>query len=689
LRGIDAAYEKFRAEFLAELQGQSGDSSRLTALAEELRTLLAEYLDLLDKRGEYMVVQRLPERIEERHARNVQIANEKVANLLAMIDRALVAIAGIAKTGDAEEVGAFFTENRATQTEVKITRNHLLKKKGFAQEQFQEKSSPETESAGKSGVFALAAQGEPTAADTAPTADIRITQEMIDLAGSFGNSPTGIVNWVRSNIGYMPYYGSLKGSELTFLDKAGNDLDTCSLTMALLRAAGIPCRYVIGTVEFDYETYRNLVGVDTKDAVSAVLGTQEKPGGVLFLDQATGLPTAVQVGHVWVAAYLPVNYRGTGSGPTRAWIQFDPSVRSFVRTDRAPASAITDQDPTAIAEEIQAAAVYDATQSKIVSFNRNVAHSISADTAAGVDSFYAENGTGGNFFTENDLLYGKTTIVADNWDVFPISLPFKVKLTNSVVSEVPSGLQYKVSFTFSAPPVDDPTGFEPPVVVTRTYASAELAAKRITVFALPQSGDDTTAMYNVNATAPTIRFPDGSTGEVSRLALIQADAVHVLPVLFVNGQHQMLGPIQSYGAENEFLVGITGPEGTYNETAGYEIRAGGYHAVAIDLGNTETELSTRMTEGIVDRLDRLATTIAKQAGGSGQRLTEDELIRADDLVGAALYMAALNYFVELNYKEKQWANSLGVLRLRNPSVCVVSQEMVVDESADFLGRITR
>ena len=56
LRGIDAAYEKFRAEFLAELEGQSGDSSRLTALANELKTFLAEYLDLLDKRGEYMVV---------------------------------------------------------------------------------------------------------------------------------------------------------------------------------------------------------------------------------------------------------------------------------------------------------------------------------------------------------------------------------------------------------------------------------------------------------------------------------------------------------------------------------------------------------------------------------------------------------------------------------------------------------
>ena len=89
----------------------------------------------------------------------------------------------------------------------------------------------------------------PVPADLAPTVDVQITEAISSLAASLGNSPARLFEWVKNNIRVEFYYGSLKGSVGTYMERAGNDMDTASLLMGLLRAAGIPCRYVTGTIE--------------------------------------------------------------------------------------------------------------------------------------------------------------------------------------------------------------------------------------------------------------------------------------------------------------------------------------------------------------------------------------------------------------------------------------------------------
>ncbi len=98
-------------------------------------------------------------------------------------------------------------------------------------------------------------------ADLTSNMDVQITPEIQAQANQMGKDTAAIFAYVRNNIDYQPYFGSVKGSHGTYLEKAGNDADQASLLVALLRASGIPAKYVAGVVELPIEKIMNWVGV--------------------------------------------------------------------------------------------------------------------------------------------------------------------------------------------------------------------------------------------------------------------------------------------------------------------------------------------------------------------------------------------------------------------------------------------
>ena len=64
-----------------------------------------------------------------------------------------------------------------------------------------------------------------------------------------------IFNWVRDNIGYSFYYNTKYGAKKTIKKGTGNCVDTSHLLVALLRAAGIPARYVHVKAKFPDDEY--------------------------------------------------------------------------------------------------------------------------------------------------------------------------------------------------------------------------------------------------------------------------------------------------------------------------------------------------------------------------------------------------------------------------------------------------
>jgi len=100
-----------------------------------------------------------------------------------------------------------------------------------------------------SGLLVSEAHAQTPDPNLASTPDANTTDQFIvDKAQELGNDPTAIFAFVRDEIGYESYRGSLRGARGTLWSNAGNAVDQASLLIALLRASGIPARYVQGTL---------------------------------------------------------------------------------------------------------------------------------------------------------------------------------------------------------------------------------------------------------------------------------------------------------------------------------------------------------------------------------------------------------------------------------------------------------
>jgi RHS repeat-associated protein len=152
-----------------------------------------------------------------------------------------------------------------------------------------------------------------------------IAPEVRQQAEAF-SGPIEIYEWVRNAVRPELYHGLMKGPLQTLLESSGNDADTAGLLIALLRAKGIPARYVRGTVDLPAA------------AAVAVTGTAS-PQRALRAFERAGIPAeplpgpgsiaAIRVERVWAEAYLPyANYRGALlDAHEKVWVPLDPGFK--------------------------------------------------------------------------------------------------------------------------------------------------------------------------------------------------------------------------------------------------------------------------------------------------------------------------------------------------------------------------
>ena len=113
--------------------------------------------------------------------------------------------------------------------------------------------------------------------DEAPSSE-EISEELKDLARGLQYDPRRIYLWVKNNIKFTPYSGLLKGANLTYLDRSGNDFDQVNLMGKLLRESEIEYSFVYGQMSMPYEDIQNWLGVENKSEVIEILGAASIPG---------------------------------------------------------------------------------------------------------------------------------------------------------------------------------------------------------------------------------------------------------------------------------------------------------------------------------------------------------------------------------------------------------------------------
>lgn len=459
---------------------------------------------------------------------------------------------------------------------------------------------------------ATASLTPPAPADLAATEDAEITPEIRALAATLGNQPLPIYNWVRNNVEFVPTYGSVQGSQMTLDAKRGNAFDTASLLIALLRAAGVPARYVTGTVEVPVASAMSwLGGVESPNVAQQLLGQ----GGIPNVGLSSGgTITHIRLDHVWVEAFIDnVPSRGAVHRQGDTWVAMDPAFKLHRLTPGS--NLFTDNPISAVSQPGDHLFDVDESLGKITNVDSTPLEDRMTDWASRSDDYIVAHGVAG---TMAGLLGGKT-IVQEASAVFPGSLPYRVVTHGAAVSALAANLRHSVTLKGFASELD--RAFGSPAFSVRLSLPA-LNSRRLGLEFDPATPADA-------ATLAAAR-----SGGASSLPLY---LVNVRPVVKVDGVAQGSGGSVQMGSFYFVDVVLDGPDGP--TTVPFQVVAGD----EIVAGVTGNGVSREVIE---------------------KRFAANPVDNAPEY----LHQVALHYWAECDYLGEIAAKPLGVHALRLPSV---------------------
>lgn len=168
-------------------------------------------------------------------------------------------------------------------------------------------------------------------------ADAVVTPEIEALAEALEYNPVKILEYVKNEIEFELYLGSVKGALGALQSKNANAFDHSSLLISLLRASNVPARYVRGSVILDPAKQEDLYWFKTSTEEqwrSVISGTKHLVSSSQWhsdIEGVGGNKEGVVVQHVWVEACIPyANYRGIDSaaGAGHMWVPMEASYKA-------------------------------------------------------------------------------------------------------------------------------------------------------------------------------------------------------------------------------------------------------------------------------------------------------------------------------------------------------------------------
>ena len=474
------------------------------------------------------------------------------------------------------------------------------------------------------GLDNLAITGAATAADLAATPEIVLDDEIRLVAESLGKHPVKIFEYVRNNFTYEPYWGSQKGSKRTLLEKAGNDVDLASLTMALLRASGINCRYVCGTIEMPIADAAKWIGVDDPTQIAKTF----QENGIPFETSVSGGQISkIRLNHTWVVAYVDYfPYHGTRNETPNTWIEIDPSFKQNTFTTKTDLQTTIGINPDTLLTNVKAQSELGADNLYAAKVPEAFILSEIFSYQEPIRSYLAANSlTTENVFRQrkvNEEKYGLFT-VTDNYDIVSRGLSFNA---------LPSSLSSSVTFTLKNE--DGSQAF------AHTVSLSSIANARITLGYKPATDGD---QQNIVANADAEAFPVYMVNLVPELKI--GDAVVGTGATIGMGHKQIL----------EVSFKIPGFEPTVAQS---QVTAGSFSVLVPDYQNvTAAEIS------------RQQATLAELAANPNSS--------RDVVLGEALRGLGLSYWHQLDRFNQVTAGNLGVAITRIPSMLRVSWDLKV------------
>ncbi len=458
------------------------------------------------------------------------------------------------------------------------------------------------------------------------TEETRITPEIQALADELGHNPVRIFNWVHNNIDFTPTQGAIQGAGLTLRNRQGNAGDTSSLLVALLRASGVPTRFVYGTVDVPVAQAVNWLRARDIDDALGLVQTGGIPSTLMVLN---GQPQALRLQHFWVEAFIDFTpSRGAINRQPDAWIPMDASFKRHSKSQPFDLLALGQWSTETAAAAMKQGAQFNADGS-FTGLNTTAYQAYRNSVVERI-----AQATDISALNDPEVGLGKYSIVQHHLPVISGTLPFAVSAATTRFAAVPNSLKFYLDVQAFASQRD--IAYENPLLSMR-IATVALGGQSLYVEPKAATAAEEYALKSYEtsnaASLPLSSFNVNSRVKLGDQVLAEAGATRMgTPQLWVAGIVDLQGHIS----------------GTWEP---YEFAAGSHFSLTPDLGGMSADL---------------AGSFVKDLGAT-----------AEQPIDRALHLAGIQYWLLNDMRAHVQARGAGGHFLRMPSVGVFAAPLQV------------
>jgi hypothetical protein len=492
-----------------------------------------------------------------------------------------------------------------------------------------------------------------TAADLAETIDAPQTDAIKALANTLGKNPHKIYQWVHDNIYYFPSYGSVQGAQDTLDKKTGNAFDQASLLVALLRASGIPTRYVYGTVEMPAEQVMNWVGgAKTVDAAQQILGQGGVPNTALV---SGGQIKAMRLEHVWVEAFVRYNPdRGANNigGQTQgdSWVPMDASFKQYTFKEGMDLQKAVPLDANALVTAAQQGAEINEAEGWVRGINSQAIESQLKSYQNKLQTYIASQNSGNS--TVGDVLGTKSAQI-DPLPYLAGTLPYKITARSQQFSAIPAG--YQAQFQYAIYPDQQSAAWGDNSLVSWQAPTASIAGKKVTIAWVAANAATQAA---IEALIP--KPPAGQELDPSQLPTGLSSSISLKPEIRLDGQTVATGPGLSAGSEPVGAGSFTKYGSGEWDTTTDQLIVGQQTALGISIQG----ISQQQLETLKSRMEATKAKLEQaQAAPQSQRAQILAGMTGEKLTGDLLTASIWSYFAKLKNYGAVTGNQVGMIDL--------------------------
>jgi transglutaminase superfamily protein len=597
----------------------------LRAWRADYRALRAKVQDEFDATGQLLEHKNLPDVIKQRHEEAVAKFQSESDALESDIDAALSAPDEATVQARAQAAFERLDKTQLHRSQQEFDPNNLPnsslkadpnRKPKLTPEEFQAAllvADPAVRLAQASGFDFSQLPGASDPSDLGATTEIALTPDIQAKAEELHRNPVEIHNWVRNNVHWQPTWGAIQDASHTLSSQRGNAFDIASLTIALLRASGIPARYVHGTIDVPEDKFRNWAG--GFQHIEAAMDFASAGGLPLTAVTSAGRVAKIRMEHIWVEAAVDFHpSRGMKNLVADSWVAMDPSFKQVEILPGLDAVRLSGIDSKQLAETFLASGTVNDAEGWGTGFDPAILQNAQNAVRESLRTYVEQNLPDA---TVDEVLGGKR-ILAQHAPVLATGLPNRIVVNGARYASIPMSLEQQITFAFGKDIDGEP-------INPLTLPWAKLNNRQVTLSFMPATQADADAVQAL--------IPGGITDIAQFPSSIPAYLIRVVPELRVGTAVVSRGASMTLGTEIDFVFNSRFVSaGT--KPFSYKVIAGSYLAIAVVSGTLNA------AETVLARTRLVAIAAVFERGN----LSEVAALTRENVIGEMFHAGILAYF---------------------------------------------